>query len=158
MANIQWKSWIETYNDPELNINLLKGGKLIRGDVYSFYGLTTTEGPTDPNKRFQKIIGTFENLNPDKEGEAIFVDCVDENKKPIGERTGFVRFKFERSSDSPRTKLLPDHDYDSITRPYYAGTRKRRRFSKNNSILHRRRRKTNRNKKRNLNRRRKTQR
>ena len=130
MANIQWKSWSEVNSDPELNINLLKGGKLVRGDVYSFYSLTSYEGPSDPNKRFQKITGTFDKLNPNREDEAYFVDCVDENNNPIGERIGFTRFKFERSSDSPRTKLLTDFDFDSNSRPYYAGTKKRRRHGK----------------------------
>ena len=140
MANIQWKSWIETYNDPELNINLLKGGKLLPGKRYSFYSLATTTGPTDPNKRFQKITGTFNSLNSDKEGEAIFVDCVDENDNPlIGKRTGFVKFKLEGSditsapedgNEMTHLENLGEADY-SATRPYNrGGTKKRRRYGK----------------------------
>jgi len=141
MANIQWKSWIETYNDPELNINLLKAGKLLPGKRYSFYSLATTTGPTDPNKRFQKITGTFNSLNSDKEGEAVFVDCVDENDIPlIGKRTGFVKFKLE-GSDITSTNdegnemthlnlaLKPGEADYSATRPYNrGGTKKRRRY------------------------------
>ncbi len=149
MANIQWKSWIETYNDPELNINLLKAGKLLPGKRYSFYSLATTTGPTDPNKRFQKITGTFNSLNLDKEGEAIFVDCVDENDNPlIGKRTGFVKFKLEGSDimstneeGNEMTHLdlasKPRED-DSATRPYNrGGTKKRRRGRKRRTVRRR---------------------
>lgn len=141
MANIQWKSWIETYNDPELNINLLKGGKLLPGKRYSFYSLATTMGPTDPNKRFQKITGTFNSLNSDKEGEAMFVDCVDENDNPLtGERTGFVKFKLEGSdimstneegNEMTHLNLASKEPDYSATRPYNrGGTTKRRRYGK----------------------------
>jgi hypothetical protein len=166
MANIQWKSWIETYNDPELNINLLKAGKLLPGKRYSFYSLATTTGPTDPNKHFQKITGTFNSLNLDKEGEAIFVDCVDENDNPlIGERTGFVKFKLE-GSDTMSTNeegnemthldlaSKPREDDYSDTRPYNrGGTKKRRRCGKQKT---KQRRKLTR--RRNLNRKRKSKR
>jgi hypothetical protein len=157
MANIQWKSWIETYNDPELNINLLKASKLLPGKRYSFYSLATTTGPTDPNKRFQKITGTFNSLNSDKEGEAIFVDCVDENDNPlIGKRTGFVKFKLEgsdiMSTDEEGNEMthldlaskLGEADY-SATRPYNkGGTKKRKRCGKQKT---KRRRKLNRKRK-----------
>jgi len=165
MANIQWKSWIETYNDPELNINLLKGGKLLPGKRYSFYSLTTTTGPTDPNKSFQKITGTFNSLNLDKEGEAIFVDCVDENDTPlVGERTGFVKFKLEGSdimSTNEEGNEMTHLDFASkpgeadysATRPYRGGTKKRRRCGKQKT---KRRRKPTR--RRNLHRKRKSKR
>ena len=155
-ANIQWKSWIETYNDPELNIDLLKGGILVPGDTYSFYSLNDSEGLE--NRKFQKIIGVFSRFTGEKEGEAIFVDCVDENNRPVGERIGFMRFKPEKNKPifSSTVKRVNENEnekekrleltttkYNNILRPRfdslrpYGGTKKRRRGRKRRTVRRR---------------------
>jgi len=150
MTNIQWKSFIEAYNTPGYDFDLRKGVKLVPGDTYSFYSLNDSEGPE--GRKFQKITGIFSRLSDEKDGEAIFVDCVDENNKSVGERIGFMRFKPEKNrlifsstiqpvnENEKRTELTTTNSniltrFDS-SRPY-GGTKKRRRGRKRRTVRRR---------------------
>ena len=100
MANIEWKSLQETLEDTDLNIDLIEGGELLSGKRYSFYSLTRPNGLK--GKQFQKITGTFFELNP--AGEAVFSECVDEHDNALtGDRIGFRKFKLV-GSDISSTK------------------------------------------------------
>lgn len=150
MTNIQWKSFIEAYNTPGYDFDLRKGVKLVPGDTYSFYSLNDSEGPDD--RKFQKITGIFSRFTGEKKGEALFVDCVDENNRPVGERIGFMRFKPEKNKaiftstvepeeiKNKQTELTPTKinklpRFDSL-RPY-GGTKKRRKGRKRRTVRRR---------------------
>ena len=160
MANIEWKSLLETLEDTDLNIDLLNNGtELQEGKRYSFYSLTRPNGPK--GKQFQKITGTFFQLNP--AGEAVFSECVDEHDNALtGDRIGFRKFKLV-GSDILSTKedgvemthlaKNPGDPPDYSDKRPYGGTKKRRRYGKQKT---KRRRKTTRRRK--LNRKRKPKR